>query len=288
MSKRILKRAILHALRFSGAERLRDFVWERQSLHPACILCFHRVTDAIPEDGITVTPSRFTAIIEAIARDYAPVSLRSIVENIEQGRPWPRRAVAITFDDGYLDNYQVAAPILKKFAVPCTFFVAAHLVGSQTVSPWDRHLAGKVPWMQWSHLRELRDQGFDIGSHTLTHCDLGKAEGAEARREIEESGVVLERELGTRPDLFAFPFGSPANITESNLEIVRGSYRCCCSAFGGILRGRVDPYRLRRVPVNRWFETLSDLHFELRLLAPWRWGRPRSEDPALPEFRAHG
>ncbi|MGH6630042.1 MAG: polysaccharide deacetylase family protein, partial [Burkholderiales bacterium] len=151
MYKRLLKRGLQRLLELSGVEQLRDSVWQRHALHPACILCFHRVTDAIPEDGITITPGRFAVVIEAIARDYAPVSLRSLVENIEQGRPWPRRAVAITFDDGYLDNYEIAAPILKKFSVPCTFFVAAHLMGSETVLPWDRHLAGKVPWMQWFH-----------------------------------------------------------------------------------------------------------------------------------------
>jgi peptidoglycan/xylan/chitin deacetylase (PgdA/CDA1 family) len=272
MSKAMLKRLIGGVVTASGVERLRDRSWQANHQHPLVVLCFHRVTDAIPEDPITISKARFRAIIAAIARDYRPMAYDPLVDCLMSGAPWPRRAVAITFDDGYLDNYTTAAPILREHGVPATFFVAANLVGSDTVLPWEQHLAGQVPWMTWDHVRELDRHGFKIGAHTLSHCDLGRVQGAEAEREIRESKSKIERELGTPVRHFAFPFGSLKNINEANMELIRAAgYDSCCSAYGGIIRSAVDRYRIPRLPVNHWYKNLYELEFEMRILAPWKW-----------------
>jgi peptidoglycan/xylan/chitin deacetylase (PgdA/CDA1 family) len=270
--KSVAKRALYVSIHRSGLEWTRDQLWLRQGRMHASVLCFHRVTDRIPEDAITISTARFRAIIEAVAAEYRPVAFTRMVDDLHTSRPWRERHVAVTFDDGYIDNYECAAPILEECGVPATFFVTSGFIGSSSIAPWDTSLAGRVGWMNWEHVRELRGRGFDIGSHTLTHCDLGKAGYEEAHREIVESKKYLEDRLGEKVPLFAFPFGQPSNMTEENRALVRqAGYSGCCSAFGGLVAPGTDPFRIPRVPVNNWFRTVAELHFELRALAPWRW-----------------
>jgi len=261
--------------KYSGAEWVRDKYWAARGLLPASLLLFHRVTDAIPEDGITISTARFRAIIQALRDHYRPVSLSHLLDHIQQKQPWPPRTVVITFDDGYRDNYELAAPILAEYGVHATFFVLADMIGTDRVLPWEEHLRGRIAWMDWNQVRELHALGFEVGSHTLTHPNLGVVSGEAAWEEISESKKKLEDQLGVKADLFAYPFGRRENLTEENRDLVRrAGYRCCCSAFGGFATLTTSPFDLARIPVNNSFASLADLHFELRTGAPWRWLRP--------------
>jgi peptidoglycan/xylan/chitin deacetylase (PgdA/CDA1 family) len=270
--KKIAKLALLGLEQYSGIEWLRDRVWTARRTLPAPVLLFHRVTDDIPEDGLTVSKQRFRAIVRNLRRLYRPMSLTGLLDHMEHGQIWPARTVVVTFDDGYRDNYEHAAPILAESAVPATFFVTADAIGSECVMSWDEQLRGRVPWMNWSQVRELRAQGFEIGSHTLMHSDLGKVRAPRAWEEISTSKTRLEDALGAGVSLFAYPFGGRKNISEENRDLVRrAAYRCCCSAYGGFVTLGSDPFNLQRIPVNNWFSDPHDLDFEIRIGAPWRW-----------------
>jgi peptidoglycan/xylan/chitin deacetylase (PgdA/CDA1 family) len=84
--------------------------------------------------------------------------------------------LSITFDDGYRDNYEVAAPILKRLDLPATFFVTTGFIGTRRVAPWDQNLVRQPGWMDWDQVRSLASQGFEIGCHTDTHIDMGTAD----------------------------------------------------------------------------------------------------------------
>jgi peptidoglycan/xylan/chitin deacetylase (PgdA/CDA1 family) len=270
--RKLGKLALLQLERNLGIEHVRDQVWAARKTLPAHVLVFHRVTDEIPEDPITVSTDRFRSIIRNLRRHYKPISLNALLDHIEHKQIWPSRTVVVTFDDGYLDNYQYGAPILAEYSVPATFFVAVDAIGKECVMPWDEHLQGRVPWMNWSQVRELHSRGFEIGSHTLIHPDLGQVQGPRAWQEISQSKAKLADALGEAVALFAYPFGGRANITEENRELVRkAAYRCCCSAYGGFVTLGSDPFNLQRVPVNNWFSDPFDLDFEIRIAAPWRW-----------------
>ena len=174
--------------------------------------------------------------------------------------------LAITHDDGYLDNFEYAAPILHGLGLPATFFVSTHFLGSDTVPPWDAILPTRFPWMTWDQARELQATGFEIGSHTCNHPDLARISRECARREITESRRELERELGRPVELFAYPFGRPQNIRASVVELVReAGYRCCLSSHGGVARDGTDAFALPRVPISPWYANPSQLAFALGL-----------------------
>lgn len=230
----------------------------------AVVVAFHRVTDAY-QDSLTCSPSEFETYCSFFRRHFTVMPLSEIVSRIESGAE-VSRSLAVTFDDGYRDNYELAAPILRRLGLPATFFVVSDFIDSDTVAPWDRELSPAPTWMTWTQVRRLRDDGFEIGAHTRTHVNLGEVTGALAEREIAGSRDVIAARLGAPVDLFAYPFGRTTNMTESNRELVRkAGFRCCASCFGGSNPRGSDAYRLQRVPISSWFSTPGQFALEVAL-----------------------
>ena len=104
---------------------------------PAAILMYHRVTELANDPHLlAVTPVHFGQHLEAIRAIGAPLRLEELVRALEQGRV-PRRAVAVTFDDGYADNLHNAKPLLARHDVPATVYVTAGQVGGRREFWWD-------------------------------------------------------------------------------------------------------------------------------------------------------
>jgi peptidoglycan/xylan/chitin deacetylase (PgdA/CDA1 family) len=103
----------------------------------AIILRYHSVADESDgpldyiDPGLAVSPEGFDGQMRFLRQHYCPVPLDDMVEAIARGRDLPARAVAVTFDDGYVDNYVHAFPILKRHGVPATFYITAGCVESR-------------------------------------------------------------------------------------------------------------------------------------------------------------
>lgn len=169
--KDLAKRAILA----SGALRL---VSPNAS---AAVLMYHSVmpdpaTYADSLGGIIHSESEFGAQMELLSRDYHPISLEQLVENLKRGRDLPNRSVVVTFDDGYTDNSEVAMPILNHLGISATFYVTVDCV-EQRKLPWPsrlRYAFRKTTRPAWSDPRgqfwPLRD--FDSRERAyLASCD---------------------------------------------------------------------------------------------------------------------
>lgn len=227
------------------------------------VVVFHRVNDRMAEDGITCSSRRFEQFCQFFIEHFRVVPL---AEQVAGCREWRDMGgtLSITFDDGYRDNFEVAAPILRRLRLPATFFVTTAFIGTDIAPPWDRHLAERPGWMDWNQLRSLRDLGFDIGAHTDSHVDLGTADPELVRTELITCREKLQCELGTPPRLFAYPFGGRKNISPTSLRLVReAGFECCLSACGGANPPVADPFALNRISINEWFATPHQLGFEL-------------------------
>jgi peptidoglycan/xylan/chitin deacetylase (PgdA/CDA1 family) len=241
------------------------FAWHLDALllrNVAVVVAFHRVhSGADVSDSLTVDPRTFYAYCRFFLQHFHIVPLPELIRTLEAGRA-PRRQLAITFDDGYRDNYENALPILEKLSLPATFFVVSRWIGSDVVPFWDRRLGVRHPWMNWEQVRSLHRKGYDIGGHTRTHADLGTLSPLAAHQEIVGSRCDLEEGLGATVESFAYPFGGQDHITDMNREVVRAAgFRCCCSGFGGTISAKTDPFHLPRVPVSTWH--VSPHHFGL-------------------------
>jgi peptidoglycan/xylan/chitin deacetylase (PgdA/CDA1 family) len=237
------------------------FAWSFRS--KMVIVTFHRVRDDIPENGLTFDPARFERFCEFFRTHFRVVSLAEQVAGCSQAKDMGG-TLSITFDDGYRDNFEVAAPILRKLQLPATFFVVTGFIGTPKVAAWDRTLPRPPGWMDWNQVRELASQGFDIGSHTDTHVDLGTADEKTARIELETSKRILDEQLGKPVQLFAYPFGRRDNISERAREQVRqAGFVCCISAAGGANPPTTSPFELNRIVVGSGYAIPEQFGFDL-------------------------
>lgn len=226
------------------------------------IVAFHRVTDAIPEDSVTRSSRTFEEFCRFFKNHFDVTTLDDVVTRLEQGKSIAG-TLAITFDDGYAGNADIAAPILKKLGLPATFFVITRYVNTNTVARWDREFRVPPGWMTWDQVCQLDREGFQIGAHTRTHVDLGVVDGDAADCEIRGSRSDLRERLGHDVTLFAYPFGGRENITEANRERIRqAGFRCCVSCHGGLANANDDPFHLHRIPVAPYFRTVEQFAFE--------------------------
>lgn len=178
------------------------------------ILYYHRVAPGV-HPGVGVEPSEFSRQMSLLKRlGYEGISLRDV-----KGENGDRKTVVITFDDGYLDNFQHAGPILQENGFRATIFCVSKKTGGLSDWTTDPVWSG-LPLMDKGHLRELHRLGFEIGSHSRTHPDLSRLPVSEAREEIEGSRRDLEDLLGTSVETFCYPYGA---FSEATIELVRGA-----------------------------------------------------------------
>jgi peptidoglycan/xylan/chitin deacetylase (PgdA/CDA1 family) len=232
----------------------------------AVVVAFHRVlNEPASDDSLTTSVSAFEGYCRYFKRHFRVIPLAELVRKLECGQPF-NRELAITFDDGYLNNFENAVPVLEKLSLPATFFIVSQWMESDVVPFWDRQLGVRYPWMSWDQVRELTRRGFDVGAHTQTHVDLGKVSAAEARTEILGARLDLESRLSRAVDLFAYPYGGRQHLTDENRRVVRDAgFRCCCSATGELTTVATDPFCLGRVPISPWFGSPHQFGFEVAL-----------------------
>ncbi len=220
----------------------------------ASIIVFHRVNDKVSGDHLTCHPDEFRNYCSFFQRHFNVVPFKTIVEKLDRRELFDCE-MAITFDDGYADNYEYAAPILKALHLPATFFVISQFIGADVVPWWD----GKGPvvhkWMSWDQVRSLHADGFDIGSHTRSHVDLARASADMVFSELAGSRKDLETRLGTSIHLFAYPYGNHEHISEGARTMIKKSGYSCCRGYGFINTSEHDPYDLRGIPWSLWYNS---------------------------------
>jgi len=113
--------------------------WRRRTRPYALLLLYHRIArDANDPWRLCVTPENFRAHLEVLRRHCELVPLGEVPARLGAPRPARRPPVAITFDDGYVDNLRNALPVLREFAAPATVFLATHWIGQDRGFWWDR------------------------------------------------------------------------------------------------------------------------------------------------------
>lgn len=156
--------------------------------------------------GQYVTPRVFGWGVDGLARDGW--RCESLSDCIETGRGGSGQAndFAITFDDGYLTVYERACPMLKERSMTATVYVVVDSLGG--INEWDRRAGDQEEkMMSAAQARELAENGFEIGSHTLTHPRLSALDDDQLRREIVDSKHKLEDLIGREVVSFSYPYG---------------------------------------------------------------------------------
>jgi len=331
-----VKQGVLQAAEFFGVNKFfRDRTRSR-----LLGLCYHSVIgDDAPADDprtrIAVTQSQFESQLAELRKHWTPIALSELDRCFRNNEPIPERSVFVTFDDGFLNNLNVAAPILKKYEIPATIFLTTGLIetddtiwplelverivawygndlplpnGNETLTlptePRERIEAAIAVmnrcksladvdrtryfemirsktvfqpseywqyelyrFMIWQDARQLQEMGFELGAHTVSHCNLAKLPIDEAVREMRESKERIEAELGMECFAVAYPFGDRSAFSDAVVEAARGlGFRIGVTLCMHRNSQRPDPMRLDRICVTGDM-TLASFR---SLIAGWR------------------
>jgi peptidoglycan/xylan/chitin deacetylase (PgdA/CDA1 family) len=268
--KTLAKSALCALYKYSGILRAGEALGQQSFL---AVLLFHRVTDEIPEDGLTVSTRRFAGVCRMLRRHFNVVPLAEIFRLRATGAHFPRRTLAITFDDCYRDNL-FAARILAEQQLPACFFIPTAFVGTDHVFDWDRGLK-RMANLNWDEVREMAGLGHEIGSHTVTHADMARVSLEQARHELIESKQVLEARLDRPVRWFAYPFGGKENFRADRVPLVaEAGYDGLVSGFDGFLYPQASNPIVPRVPVPS-FPSLLNLEVHLRGGLDWYYSLRR-------------
>jgi peptidoglycan/xylan/chitin deacetylase (PgdA/CDA1 family) len=127
------------------------------------------------------------------SQGYTPLTMQEIITDKKKG-VFPLRPIAITFDDGWRSQYDVALPVLESYHFPATFYIYTGAVGGGA-------------YMSWKDIGDLVDKQMEIGSHTKTHPKLTKLDTEKLDDELIGSRAILEKRLHISVSDFAYPYG---------------------------------------------------------------------------------
>lgn len=221
------------------------------SAQAAVVILYHHVSDTTPK-STSISPAHFEAQMDYLEKNnFKIVPLLELTEKLRKGESLPDKTVAISFDDSYVSVYDSAFPRLKKRGWPFTFFVNTDSVGT-----------GKV-FVTWDQLREMSKHGVTIANHTSQHNHLPRREKNETAiqwrtriaAEISSAQQRIEREIGSAPNILAYPFG------EYDVAVQQIAKELGYIAFGqqsGALYEKGDLQSVPRFPFGGGFTELDD------------------------------
>lgn len=244
-------------------------VRESASTGRAVVLAYHAIADLRHDRVLAqygVPPRRFVAQLDALARRWRFVDLRTVLDAIDGNARLPARTALVTFDDLYAD-FEIAARLLAERRVPAVAFAVAGRIGG--TNDWDRHLgAGELHLLGAEGLHEISRAGIEIGSHGATHRPLPVVPPDELTAELSGSASAIEAIGLPRPRALAYPHGewTPALAQ----AVADAGYEAAFTVDPGVVGRGVWRYALPRIEV-----LASDTPFKLRVkmaTAGWRPG----------------
>lgn len=242
----VLKPLAIRAYLYCGCVQVRNVFFNLAENSRVTVLAYHRI--AVSRNDVNaVSPSVFDKQM-AYLKDHYDVINMSDFMGILADRKCLRRAVVVTFDDGYRDNFTNAVPVLRKHGIPACFFISTGFMGNEKGFPHDvKRLGRKVATMSWAEIEQLVKMGFDIGAHTVNHVRLSTCDDEVLSKEIRGSKEVLEERLSVDVKYFAYPFGKRSDLSvKAKRAIEDAGFECIVSAYGGLNRPSDDPFHLKR------------------------------------------
>jgi peptidoglycan/xylan/chitin deacetylase (PgdA/CDA1 family) len=208
-------------------------------------------------DNFDLSISRVsTRSLDNLLRHLAQTSRRGVSLS-ESDQP---NTVALTFDDGLENFYDLAFPILQRYGFTATVFLVSDYIGQQTT--WDYHKRNHLNWQQ---IAELAAAGIEFGSHSATHQDLRALDDEELQYELFGSKTFLESKLGRPVKYVSYPFG------RYNERVIQFSRKAGFVNGFGLARGEGDfvlpracvylydtPYSIEKKLGGSWIETCKD------------------------------
>jgi len=206
------------------------------------VVTFHALAD--DADVLSFAPHRFAQWVRSLVEQGVPIVDYATLLRSERG-------VTLTFDDGMRSVVEHAMPVLHEHRVPAHLFLTTGAVGGDNAWPTQPAAAARHRMLSWDEVQHCADRGLLIESHTHSHPDLRTlptdAIGAECARADDE----IQRRIGRRPRLFAYPYGQyDARVRQA----LTARYDACFTTRMGYLPAAPDATQVPRIDAYylRW------------------------------------
>jgi len=250
------------------------------------ILAYHNIASQKDVNYLqdnSVTIDEFERQIQFLREEsYNIIPLKTLMTNLVNGIPIKNKTVIITFDDGYKTTFYNAFPILKKYKIQATVFIAVGYIGDNTSFEWlaPTNKTGyyeDLSPMNWEEIIELHKSGIEIGSHTLSHTFLPYQKKEKIEYEISQAQTIIKDKIGIRPYTFALPFSFPLTHWKwpSFKSVIshilkKENYLCCCTVLRGHINKNTIPFFLKRIVIGK-YDTIES--FCAKLIGAYDWSR---------------
>ena len=169
------------------------------------ILMYHSVKYE-KDNPVRIAEERFREQMKYLKDNgYTTLTLDEAYAFFQSNTPVPKKSVVLTFDDGYVDNFTTAYPILKEFGFKATIFVITNVIG-------------KGEYLSEVQIKELDEHGLDIQSHTVNHENLSELSYDKQLATLKNSKEFLEKLLDKQIKYIAYPFGKYNKDTVKAVE----------------------------------------------------------------------
>jgi peptidoglycan/xylan/chitin deacetylase (PgdA/CDA1 family) len=227
------------------------------------ILMYHKVSRD-HEDDLTISAARLDSHLSYLrAQGYQSVSFADVKAALGNQRPLPAKPVLLTFDDGYLNTYELAYPLLRKHALKATVFLPVGFIGKSNT--WD---GGSEPLMSYDQIRQLAGSQIEFGLHSYRHENYERYSPAQVEADVSSCVKALEEHGCTFTRVFAYPYGRmPTNPAAR--RALRDSFRRHKIDFAVRIGSRInplpprDPYEIKRTGI-RGTDSFREFKIKLR------------------------
>src|SRR5665648_111951 len=231
------------------------------------ILTYHNFTTEEGE-SYKINISNFEKQMEYLAvHNYSVISLPELLTGLSVGQ-LPLKPVVITIDDGFKSTFTLAYPVLKKYNFPATLFLYTDFIEKNSNS------------LTWEEIREMTKNNIEIGSHTLSHCNLLKYRDNEnyetyldrVRSDIILSKEIIESKIGGKVNFFAYPYGVYSPIIKD--IVIQAGYEGILNVNSMSNNFNADPFSLNRQiisgksPLNSYMNILNQRPFNASQIFP--------------------
>jgi peptidoglycan/xylan/chitin deacetylase (PgdA/CDA1 family) len=213
--------------------------------HNPVILAYHSISYG--DSPLKISPQLFAEQMDWLRANARVVSLGEIVSALASHKPLPERTVVLTFDDGFQDFYTSAAPVLQRWGLPATIFLATGYCGRTNGWPGQPDWVDQQPLLNWQQVVELARLGFSFGAHSVNHPALPGLSVAEAQQEITQCKAQIEERVGQPVEFFCYPYGRWNPLVRN---IVNQHYKGACATIARAVDASSDRFALPRADAH--------------------------------------
>lgn len=219
------------------------------------IIMYHNIDENSLTSRLSVLPESFKTQMRFLKNQhYNVVKLEDLARMVKKDR-FPSKTIAITFDDGYENNYLKAYPVLKELGLHATIFIIPAMVGTEG-------------YMTWGQIIEMSESGaISIGIHSMTHAWLPGQPDQKLDSEIMGSKRSIESHLNKEVGAFSYPLGGfNKDVRE---KVINAGYKIAVATNPGKRYPKHDLFAMKRLRISSTSDNLFVFWFEITGFYTW-------------------